>query len=329
MTTDPTKSPAQAAPLLRRLPTPANLEQLRKQAKDLLHQHERQQSECCEVLRWLNRFALSQDVRILSSEVALHEAQDAIAMSYGFRNWQAIHEWVEQGPAGAITPEQLELEASGAWQEALERLANVAGVPIAIIHRLEGPFIEVIADNGAADNPLKVGDRRHWQDSGLYFEMVIKTLAPLAVADARQAPDWSGCPLIEQGLITYVGVPIAAPDGTIFGVLSLLARQPHPHPGHAVEALEAIQALLESQLRQIAQLRQLGARVLQLSDLLIELRTIREIITLCSYCKRVRDASGQWQPIEELLESRTGAKTSHGICPDCQQHVTDATDPEP
>jgi hypothetical protein len=36
-----------------------------------------------------------------------------------------------------------------------------------------------------------------------------------------------------------------------------------------------------------------------------------------SYCKKIRDDSEEWQPMEKYIQARTAAKFTHGICPDC------------
>ena len=72
------------------LPDRPNLEQLRKQAKDLLKAHKRGDASACRILRRLGRFAASSDEEILKAKVALSEAQHALAREYGFKNWPAL-----------------------------------------------------------------------------------------------------------------------------------------------------------------------------------------------------------------------------------------------
>ncbi len=48
------------------------------------------------------------------------------------------------------------------------------------------------------------------------------------------------------------------------------------------------------------------------------------ILPICSYCKKIRDESNQWQRVEEYIEDRSKAQFSHGICPDCfEKHKPD------
>lgn len=56
---------------------------------------------------------------------------------------------------------------------------------------------------------------------------------------------------------------------------------------------------------------------------LAEVRTLRGLLCICAWCKRIR-AEEAWESVEKYVQSRTHASFSHGICPDClQAHVED------
>jgi PAS domain S-box-containing protein len=59
------------------------------------------------------------------------------------------------------------------------------------------------------------------------------------------------------------------------------------------------------------------ALVRQLQAAVAEVQTLREILPICSYCKKIRDDENYWQTVEGYISSHTGMKFSHGICPDC------------
>jgi PAS domain S-box-containing protein len=53
-----------------------------------------------------------------------------------------------------------------------------------------------------------------------------------------------------------------------------------------------------------------------------ELRTAHEtppVIPICSRCKRIRDADGNWHSLEEYLSDHVHLDFTHGICPDCER----------
>ena len=77
------------------LPSRPDLGQLKNQAKDLLKAHKRKDKGVFETLRLLHRFSAASDEDILSADLALHEAQYALALSYGFPSWNALKKHVE------------------------------------------------------------------------------------------------------------------------------------------------------------------------------------------------------------------------------------------
>jgi PAS domain S-box-containing protein len=48
-----------------------------------------------------------------------------------------------------------------------------------------------------------------------------------------------------------------------------------------------------------------------------EIKTLKGIIPICSYCKQIRDDKGYWNRIETYISEHSVAEFSHGICPDC------------
>jgi PAS domain S-box-containing protein len=59
--------------------------------------------------------------------------------------------------------------------------------------------------------------------------------------------------------------------------------------------------------------------VLQLQTALAEVKTLRAIIPICSYCRRVRDDADYWQSVESYLAVHTNTRFSHGICSSCME----------
>jgi len=55
----------------------------------------------------------------------------------------------------------------------------------------------------------------------------------------------------------------------------------------------------------------------QLQKALDEIKTLRGIIPICSYCKQIRDDKGLWKQMEEYIHTHSEAKFSHSICPNC------------
>jgi len=59
----------------------------------------------------------------------------------------------------------------------------------------------------------------------------------------------------------------------------------------------------------------------ELKSALEEIKTLKGIIPICSYCHSIRDDDGAWNKLESYLSSHSDAQFSHGICPDCSEKV--------
>lgn len=48
-----------------------------------------------------------------------------------------------------------------------------------------------------------------------------------------------------------------------------------------------------------------------------EVNLLSGLLPICANCKRIRDDQGDWHQVEAYISTRTEAKFSHGICPEC------------
>ena len=79
----------------RSLPPRPSLAQLKHQAKDLRTDAREGDRDAIGILRRLRRFESATDPQIASANVALSDAQYALAMEYGFASWPALKRHVE------------------------------------------------------------------------------------------------------------------------------------------------------------------------------------------------------------------------------------------
>jgi Lon protease-like protein len=120
----------------RNLPPRANLEHLKKQAKDLLEGHRRADAEALVRIRdALPAFAGMTNAAIARAPFALHDAQSAIAREYGTTSWSELrHAVATQPESGAISDDLLRAlmplpfppEVGASLREAAERRADAA-----------------------------------------------------------------------------------------------------------------------------------------------------------------------------------------------------------
>lgn len=55
----------------------------------------------------------------------------------------------------------------------------------------------------------------------------------------------------------------------------------------------------------------------ELKQALANVKTLKGLIPICAWCKRIRDDSGYWKQLESYLKDHSEAELSHGICPEC------------
>lgn len=69
--------------------------------------------------------------------------------------------------------------------------------------------------------------------------------------------------------------------------------------------------------RMLAMQDRLVAQAEELRAALGQIKTLRGIIPICAYCKRVRDDQDYWSKVEVYLAAHTDATFTHGLCPEC------------
>jgi len=58
-------------------------------------------------------------------------------------------------------------------------------------------------------------------------------------------------------------------------------------------------------------------RTQDLQEALLQVKTLRGLLPICSSCKKIRDDQGEWASIEHYIVTKTEADLTHGICPEC------------
>ncbi len=141
------------------------------------------------------------------------------------------------------------------WQEAVDLLARLIGVPAALIMRAEPPYIEVFRASRSEGNPYHVGDREHL--AGLYCETVITSKGRLLVPDARKDPAWAQNPDLKLGMVSYLGYPLLWPNGEVFGTLCVLDTRENPYTPEQDQLLRQFRDLVEGHLALLYQAHRL------------------------------------------------------------------------
>jgi sigma-B regulation protein RsbU (phosphoserine phosphatase) len=67
--------------------------------------------------------------------------------------------------------------------------------------------------------------------------------------------------------------------------------------------------------------KNLADRVGELEDALAQVKQLRGLLPICSYCKNIRDEQNFWQRVDNYLMEHADVMFSHGICPDCYKNI--------
>jgi PAS domain S-box-containing protein len=152
------------------------------------------------------------------------------------------------------------------WQEFVNLLAEIMHVPSASIMRGDPPHIKVFVSSTSKGNLCEPGAL----DTGPYCETVMRTGQPLLVPDARENDAWKANPHVRLGMISYLGVPIAWPDGRLFGTICVRDNKRNEYSEAYLKLLLHFRDMLQADLKSFAtlhsQLEQHEAKIRRLVD---------------------------------------------------------------
>jgi len=75
-------------------------------------------------------------------------------------------------------------------------------------------------------------------------------------------------------------------------------------------------------VRVLALQQKLAERVAELQTALSNVKQLRGLLPICSYCKRIRGDDQYWQQVEGYIAEHSDAQFSHGICPTCYETIS-------
>lgn len=199
------------------------------------------------------------------------------------------------------------------WQSLLDMTAEILGVPAGLITRLDGSEIEILLSSTTMGNPYQAEYVTQYPDSGWYCERTLKSRQLNLIPNALKEADWHDNPAaVSLRMISYIGLPIERPDGGEFGTVCFLDNKENAHNDLHIKLIHQVKRMIELSLRIVFDKAELERRDSLLGDL-------SKIYPICSYCKKVREKSGEWVSVEKYLRDMTGALPTHGICPQCYQ----------
>ena len=85
---------------------------------------------------------------------------------------------------------------------------------------------------------------------------------------------------------------------------------------------EELRARVQVGVRVLTLQKSLAERVEELQAALTNVKQLRGLLPICSYCKRIRGDDQYWQQLEGYIAEHSDAQFSHGICPTCYAAVS-------
>lgn len=82
---------------------------------------------------------------------------------------------------------------------------------------------------------------------------------------------------------------------------------------------EELEVRVHNLLKTQKLMRRLESQHEAMKHALEEIKTLKGILPICMYCKKIRDDSGYWSQLESYIRERSDADFSHGICPECMK----------
>jgi len=125
---------------------------------------------------------------------------------------------------------------------------------------------------------------------------------PRMVQSGRRAQ--TEVPLADGRWLCITADPLTDNEGKLSGAV---------HMVRDITEFKAVEAERETLIRELEQT-------------LAEVKTLKGLIPICANCRRIRDDSGAWNPLEAFVRNNFDADFSHGICPECAKKEYKAFD---
>jgi DNA-binding NtrC family response regulator len=159
------------------------------------------------------------------------------------------------------------------WQQTVDLMAEIFDVPAGLIMRVLPSQIEVLLASRSSKNPYEDGEKADL-NTGLYCETVMAQRQRLSVPNALEDPQWRDNPDVKLDMISYMGVPLICPDGSVFGTICVLDDHTRTYLPVYTNMLEEFRGIIEQDLQMLDQQNQLHLANTRLTH---ELAVAREL----------------------------------------------------
>ena len=138
------------------------------------------------------------------------------------------------------------------------------------------------------------------------WEVFDREPARIVVSDWMM-PELDGLGLCEK---------IRSREKTLYTYFILLTANHTSAENFALATTAGVDDFLSKPLsREIMRMRlSVAERILKFTA---EIRKLKELIPICVYCRKIRNADDDWERVEVYIQKETGSRFSHGACPEC------------
>jgi DNA-binding response OmpR family regulator len=154
-------------------------------------------------------------------------------------------------------------------------------------------------------------------------EYLLGTVPHVVLLDLT-LPDGQGLKSASQLIEAFPAVPfiiLTGLDDETIGLESVRrGAQDYLVKGHIDGKLIVRVILYAIERKQSALEREKLIRDLQ--DLISQVKTLRGLLPMCAWCKKIRDDKGEWVVLESYLSQHSNTDITHGICPECAQGLS-------
>ena len=151
--------------------------------------------------------------------------------------------------------------------------------------------------------------------------VLVERLRPdLVLMDIQLAGEMDGIEAAEQ--IRALGIPLIYVSGCCDSPTLQRAQRTEPY-GYILKPYRAsdLRISVEMSLQRHRAEQDQERLLKRFKDVLASVKTLTGRLSICCYCKKIRDEAGDWPEVETYVMKHSHASFTHGMCPDCFAQV--------
>jgi len=157
--------------------------------------------------------------------------------------------------------------------------------------------------------------------SGEQAVVLAQSLRPdLVLMDIELAGEMDGIQAAEQ--IRTLRIPLVYVSGFCDGPMLQRAQLTEPY-GYILKPYRNsdLRISVEMSLQRHRAEQERERLLKRFQDVLASVKTLTGRLSICCYCKKIRDEAGNWPEVETYVMNHSDASFTHGMCPDCFTRV--------